>query len=88
MSVVKTGLTVHLDFSSAISCDDKGGRLGRKCVGDVLQLARSEEGCHHHCNQFRLEKLHPIAASSQNRDGDRETDLLAKKYQNVTVLLW
>lgn len=58
---MKIGLTVHLDFNSAISCDDKGGRsdeLGRMCVGDVLKLAHSREGCHH-CNQFRLEKLHP-----------------------------
>lgn len=28
-------------------------------MGDVLKLAHSGESCHHHCNQFRLEKLHP-----------------------------
>ena len=28
------------------------------CVGDVLKLAHSREGCHL-CHQFRLEKLHP-----------------------------
>lgn len=35
--VVKTGLTVHLGFSSAISCDDKGGKLGvrRKVCGGM-----------------------------------------------------
>lgn len=33
MAVAEMGLTVHLDFSSSISCDDKGGRgLWRKCV--------------------------------------------------------
>lgn len=60
VAVVKTGLTVHLDFSSAISCEEGGGRLGES-VGDVLKLPHNEEGCHHHCNQFRLEKLHPRA---------------------------
>ena len=61
MAPVKTGLTVHLDLSSAISCDDEGGRwLGSKCVGDVLKLAHSREGCHHHCNHFKLAKIYPV----------------------------
>lgn len=28
MALVRTGLTVHLDLSSAISCDDEGGKEG------------------------------------------------------------
>ncbi len=62
MAMVKTRLTVHLYFSSAISCDDEGGReedREKVCGGGVLKLASSGDGCHHHCNQFRLVKLHP-----------------------------
>lgn len=57
LAMDEMGLTVHLDFSGAISCDDEGGKE-EECVGDVLKLAHNAEGCHHHCNQFRLEKLH------------------------------
>lgn len=64
MAVAKTGLTAHLGFSGAISCDDMGGsvEVREKSVWGMCWntlLAHSREGCHHHCNQFRLEKLNP-----------------------------
>lgn len=75
--------------SAVMKKEGRGRGWRRKGEGDVLKVAHGREGCHRHCNQSRLEELHPrlLRLHTAGCRDKFNRDSLGKKYENGTSAL-